>query len=119
MTHRATTILLATFVAASFAGGCSNCCVQPKRGEAAVVLDVKAKPKAGAPAEHFAHVPVYDAAPRPPAKATGEFEHVDYANLGDIVVWLEPTDGAAPPPPSPGRQYAVSVDVGRTEESQR
>jgi hypothetical protein len=92
MTRRPTPILIAaSLLGVFFVAGCNCCRVQPKPGDAAVVLDVKAKPKAGVKAEHFARVPVYDAAPRPPAKPTGEFEHVDYNNLGDIVVWLEPT----------------------------
>jgi hypothetical protein len=68
-------------------GGCGQR-VQPKPGAAAVVLEVGAKPKAGA-GERFTRVPVYDAAPRAVA-ATGQFERVDYNSLGDIVVWLEP-----------------------------
>jgi hypothetical protein len=99
MTRHVTPILIAAcFAGVLFLAGCNCCRVQPKPGDAAVVLDVKAKPKAGVKAEHFARGPVYDAAPRP-AKATGEYEHVDYNELGDIVVWLEPaSDGASAAP---------------------
>ncbi len=36
-------------------------------------------------------VAVYDAAPKP-AAPTGQFEHVDYSRLSDIIVWLQPVD---------------------------
>jgi hypothetical protein len=95
MTRRATPILIAaSFVGTLLLAGCNCCRVNPKPGDAAVVLDVKAKPKAGLKVEHFARVPVYDAAPHP-VKPAGEYEHVDYNDLGDIVVWLEPTGDAA------------------------
>lgn len=113
MTRRATTLsIAASFVGVVFlAGGCNCCRVQPKPGAAAVVLDVKAKPKAGTKAEHFARMPVYDAAPRPPAKPTGEYEHVDYNELGDIVVWLEPAGDTAKAELPPAPRQAVDVDV--------
>jgi hypothetical protein len=124
MTRRATTLSIAAcFVGVVLlAGGCNCCRVQPAPGAAAVVVDVKAKPKEGVKAEHFARVPVYDAAPRP-AKATGEYEHVDYNALGDIVVWLEPagddaaaaTAPALPPPP----RKAVDVDVSAGRAADR
>ncbi|HEY8666867.1 MAG TPA: hypothetical protein VIL86_09390, partial [Tepidisphaeraceae bacterium] len=40
---------------------------------------------------------VYDAAPSSPARAAagGQMEHVDYSNLGDVVVWLEPAAAGA------------------------
>jgi hypothetical protein len=124
MIRRTTTILLvaACLTGGLFTGGCANCCVKPEPGAAAVVLDVKAKPKAGTKAEHFTRVPVYDAAPRA-AKPTGEYEHVDYDALGDIVVWLEPASGTGeaaateaapiPSPSAPRKAMEVKVSAGR------
>jgi hypothetical protein len=111
MTRHATPIpIAAAFVGVLFLAGCTCCRVQPKPGDAAVVLDGKAKPKAGVKAEHFARVPVYDAAPRP-AKATGEYEHVDYNELGDIVVWLEPAGDRASAAPRTTSTSPHVVDV--------
>jgi hypothetical protein len=122
MTRHATPILpiVAMFVGALFLAGCSCCGVQPKPGDAAVVLDVKAKPKAGTKVEHFARVPVYDAAPRP-VKPTGEFEHVDYNDLGDIVVWLQPSaagDASHAERPNADKS-AGQVDVRAGKEADR
>jgi hypothetical protein len=88
--------------------------VQPRPGTAAVVLAVGAKPKAKAAgaAERFARVPVYDAAPRPVA-ATGQYERVDYAALGDIIVWLEPAPEVAPR----FSPVVVPVDSARSPET--
>jgi hypothetical protein len=128
MTRPANTILLiaALLTGGLFAGGCANCCVKPQPGAAAVVLDVKAKPKAGTKAEHFTRVPVYDAAPRA-AKPTGEYEHVDYDALGDIVVWLEPANGTgdavaaetAPTtsPSAPRKAIGVKVRAGHPADT--
>jgi hypothetical protein len=118
MTRRATLLLFAASLLGSlFLAGCA-CCAQPKPkpepGDAAVVIDVQAKPKAGAKAEHFTRVPVYDAAPHP-VKPTGQFEHVNYDDLGDIVVWLEPTgDTSHAETPSEGKSVGqVDVRAGK------
>ena len=94
-------------------GGCARHAMEPPQaGTANVVVKVGAQPKSGA-AKRFARVPVYDAAPRPAAAATGQFERVDYSSLGDIIVWLEPVPDGAP-------KYApaiVSVDAAQSPET--
>jgi hypothetical protein len=81
-----------------------GCHARPDAGMAAAEVRVIAKPKAGL-AEGFAHVPVYDAAPARPA-AAGAFEHVDYSQLTDIIVWLQPETSGRASAPSP-----ISLDV--------
>jgi hypothetical protein len=84
-----------------------GCHARPDAGMAAAEVRVIAKPKAGL-TEGFARVPVYDAAPVRPA-AAGAFEHVDYSQLTDIIVWLQPaTTGAAITPSS----LSLDIDPG-------
>jgi hypothetical protein len=100
-------------VAALAVVGCARRVAEPPRaGTANVVLEVGAKPKAGA-AERLARVPVYDAAPRPAAVMSGQFERVDYADLGDIIVWLEPAPADAPR----FSPVVVAVDPARSPEA--
>ncbi|HSV16108.1 MAG TPA: hypothetical protein VLI90_17740 [Tepidisphaeraceae bacterium] len=62
----------------------------PQSGAAALIVDVKANPKAGYRPANY-HVLVYDA-PTPATPA--DFEKVDYAALDEVVVWVEPTNAA-------------------------
>jgi hypothetical protein len=116
-------------VLAAAAGGCASrpAAPQPAPGAAAVVLAVKAEPRAGAAKQPaFVRVPVYDAAPgggggayanpaprarksasayapgaasesAAPSPAASQYERIDYAKLGDIIVWLAPADPATDP----------------------
>jgi hypothetical protein len=61
----------------------------PAAGMASLRVKVVAEPKEGV---KMASNPlrVYDTQGSSQPKETGDFEKVDYANLGDIVVWLEP-----------------------------
>src|SRR4029453_14016639 len=97
MTGRATAWSLV--VALALAG----CGAQSKPGTATVMLGIAAQPKAGVK-EHVHRVAVYDAAPAPPPPA-GQDEQVDYASLGNVIVWLEPAPKQAGFPP------ALSLDI--------
>lgn len=116
-------IALASFVVISTTvTGCES---SPRStSTSAVNVHVVAKPKAGTP-ERFTHVAVYDAAPAPAAAATGTYERVDYNNLSDIIVWLEPvvpTSPVTPPPhtmnvdPQKPSGYVHAASVGQTIE---
>ena len=59
----------------------------PPLGTAVLRLHIVAEPKVGVPAES-PDSGEYDDAPSTPG-----MEHLDYANLPDIVVWLEPMNG--------------------------
>lgn len=97
-------IALASFVLICTA--LPGCSAAPRSDSmASAHVRVIAKPKAGV-TERFTRVPVYDAAPAP-AVATGAFEHVDYKNLSDIIVWLEPTARASSVAKPP---HAIGVD---------
>jgi hypothetical protein len=67
---------------ALLAAGCQSA---PSAGMAGLRLKIIAEPKTGAAADNT-HVLEYDA----PVTAAGAYERVDYDNLDDIVVWLEP-----------------------------
>ncbi len=58
-------------------------------GVARVRVHVLAKAKNGVK-ESVQRVATYDAAPSQAARPTGQYEHVDYAHLGNIIVWLMP-----------------------------
>jgi hypothetical protein len=78
----------------------------PAAGMASLRVKVVAEPKEGV---KLASNPlrVYDAPGSPQPKETGDFEKVDYANLGDIVVWVEGANGRMT-----GREvYVASVKV--------
>jgi len=88
-----------------------GCGVQPKPGMSAAEVSVVAKPKSGAP-KKFVHVPVYDAAPVA-AGATGQFEQVDYDNLSDIIVWLEPEPASATANTEPVSPKSIPINVDK------
>jgi hypothetical protein len=89
--------LVITLIIASASVGCQS---GPAPGTSAARVHVIAKPKAGVK-QTFARVPTYDGAPGESVRSAGggQYERVDYSNLQDIIVWLEPaktaTSGAA------------------------
>ena len=66
---------------------------RPAPGMASLRIHVVAEPKEGRKVT-VAPVSTYDT-PTSAKKDQGQFELVDYSNLGNIVVWLEPADSAA------------------------
>ena len=70
----------------------------PAPGMASLRVKVIAEPKEGVKMLSNP-LRVYDAPSNPQPKVKGDFEKVDYANLGDIVVWVEP-DRAPPANPA-------------------
>ncbi|MBC8109193.1 MAG: hypothetical protein H7Z14_21585, partial [Anaerolineae bacterium] len=89
-------IALASFVLIYIA--LTGCEAAPKStSTSGVKVHVVAKPKAGADTgQRITRVAVYDAAPPPAPAATGTYERVDYSNLSDIIVWLEPVARGTP-----------------------
>ena len=96
---------------------------RPSPGMSSLRVSVSAEPKAGR-TDLPSHVAVYDSSTAT-ARPQGDYELVDYSNLDDIVIWLEPVNAtAAGPKPSPitisvdtpGRAAAVdkAVSVGQT-----
>jgi hypothetical protein len=81
---------------------------RPRPGASAIALEVAAQPKTGVK-QRLVRVPVYDAAPRP-AVPTGQYEHVDYSNLGDIIVWLQPAPENLTPPAPTNVTFDPSVE---------
>jgi len=72
--------------------GCQNSAspVAPIAGMATLRVHIVAEPKAGAP-QSDAAVSSFDT---PTARNNGAFAKVDYADLSQIVVWIEPVDGS-------------------------
>jgi hypothetical protein len=98
--------------------GCATTTPAPRvPGACCAVLEVHAKPKAGVK-EHFARVPVYDAAPQL-SKPKGQFEHVDYTSLGNIVVWLEPVAPAAKRSAAPTKSLRLPIDAAHPSSEVR
>jgi hypothetical protein len=83
---------------------------RPAPGTASLRVHVVAEPKEGRKIT-VAPVSTYDT-PAPVKKEEGQFELVDYSNLGNIVVWLEPASGSAPSVPPPG-DVTIEVDPNR------
>jgi hypothetical protein len=79
---------------------------RPSAGMASVSIKVMAEPKAGVQTSR-GRVMSYDA---PGQRGYGDFERVDYSNLGQIVVWLEPEAGSRPTDPTAG-QISVETDA--------
>jgi hypothetical protein len=77
---------------------------RPAPGMAALRVQPIGEPKAGS--KPPADVSVYDS-PSGPSLGTGAFERVDYSNLDQIVVWLEPAASASGKPAA----SPVVVDV--------
>jgi hypothetical protein len=80
--------------------GCAGSTSASRDGSAIARIHVVAKPKAGV-SESLARVAVYDAAPSQASTSGGTYERVDYSNLGDVMVWLEPKQKITLPAPSP------------------
>lgn len=99
--------VLAILLSCAFVANVVGCEVQSGPGMATAQVHIVAQPKAGAPRQ-ITRVPVYDAGPAP-AVATGQYEHVDYQNLDDIIVWLESSQALAATMPQPA-PLAVPID---------
>jgi len=80
---------------------------------AAAQVRVDARPAPGAPvpaaSAGFDRVSIYDAAPSA-AAPKGAYEQVDYANLDDIIVWLEPMGAASATTPPAQRPQVIKLD---------
>lgn len=94
-------LLLALWAGA--AGGCQSA-TGPASGLADLRVRVTAEPKEGV-ATSSAQVQVYDAAAH---NQQGAFERLDYASLGNIVVWAEPVLRSTTHQPIPPLELAVS-----------
>jgi hypothetical protein len=88
-------------------------------GTATLIVNVEAKPKPGVKSIH--RVYVYDTPLENAPK--GDYEHVDYEDLDDIIVWLEPAKpmngsalGAQDVPIYDNRPYPIDhpIAVGQT-----
>lgn len=112
MTRRRCVVIGSLLLMPLLAGGCGG--VRPEPGTAAVVLAVGAEPKSGVK-QGFTRVPVYDAAPQPPAAPAGDYERVDYSSLGDVIVWLEP----APPGARRPAPLSLTIDARNPSEAVR
>jgi hypothetical protein len=88
--------------------GCESA-PKPAPGMAAVRVKVIAEPKAGYRDPN--DVSMYDYGPSRPAEGAA-FERVDYATLGDIVVWLEPSSG---PPATSTDSRPITIDFDATK----
>ncbi len=85
--------------------GCQSA-PHPAAGMAGVSIKVMAEPKAGIQSPR-GRVMSYDT---PDQRGYGDFERVDYSNLGQIVVWLEPQDSARAVAPAAG-QITLDIDA--------
>jgi hypothetical protein len=96
-------IALATcvFLCSLGAIGCAGTSPPSSNSTATARIHVIAKPKAGVKAP-LARVAVYDAAPSQSTNTGGgTYERIDYNNLADIMVWLEPKAKTTIAPPAP------------------
>ncbi|CAN5606517.1 hypothetical protein BH09PLA1_BH09PLA1_15660 [soil metagenome] len=95
-------------------GGLLGCGATPtSRSMASARIRVVAKPRAGA-VEPIARVATYDSAPAP-AKPSGTFEHVDYASLDNIVLWIEAPAGTV----ETTRPADKAIDVNADQPSSK
>lgn len=79
----------------------------PAPGMAALRVHVKAEPKTGAqPAAQ--KVAVYDT---PAPTDYGDYAKVDYSDLDQIVVWLEPVNSSATPAPAGAHTIQINPQV--------
>lgn len=76
-------------------------------GRAGLVVHVLAQPKTGAQPSPE-KVAVFDT---PAPQEYGDFAKVDYSDLGQIVVWLEPTNGPAEQMPL----HSITVDIDQSK----
>lgn len=97
--------------------GCQSA-LRPAPGMAALRVKVVAEPKAGSKLAERAPA-VYDHPGMTATPEKGAYETVDYDNVDDIVVWLEPGAGAAAAPrtidvnPAHSSPAVVPVSVGQ------
>jgi hypothetical protein len=89
--------------------GCESA-TKPAPGTGALRVKVIAEPKTGYRDPQEASTYDYGGPSRP--TETGAFERVDYASLGDIIVWLEP-EGAAGPPGTDARPLTIEFDEAK------
>ena len=91
----------------------------PAKGKANLRVTVSPRPKTGA--KPFLTYQPSEAAKAEAAASTGQFELVDYEDLDEIVVWLEPKDPAGKPPaarhklqvkPKPTNLPLMALSVG-------
>lgn len=87
--------------------GCASTSQPSSNSNATARIHVIGKPKPGVK-QPVARVAVYDAAPAQSTTGGGTYERIDYNNLADVMVWLQPvrldpiTEGqrAITPPPT-------------------
>jgi len=78
-------------------GGCGG--VKPTPGMSGVVVTLIAEPKTGV-VQDATSIDYSALDPGVSSGPTGRMEKIDYANLGDIIVWLEPESKSTEIPPS-------------------
>jgi hypothetical protein len=83
----------------------------PLAGMSALRINVIAEEKAGYK-DPDSRVMVYDSGT---AKVKGPFERVDYSELDEIVVWVEPVGGGAQSPPASPMTIEVSAKTSATK----
>lgn len=86
---------ITTLMFGIFAASLAGCDSRSNSQGGVVEIRIIAEPKTG-----VHEVSAYDPA-SVRALAAGQFEHVDYANVSDIVVWLNPADHHSIAPPAP------------------
>jgi hypothetical protein len=104
--------LLAILVSSALIGCSATGEVDPSPGLANVRVQVIGKPRDGAK-QPIARVAVYDAAPQA-MPVSGTYERVDYTNLDNVIVWLEPVN--APAKVTPSRKREVDIDPNRPRD---
>jgi hypothetical protein len=106
-------LLLMTVVA--LVAGCQSAPPKSSAGMASVRVQVVARPKAGSRLAAAARGPaVYDDPGTTPARepGAGAYETVDYDNVEDVIVWLEPVTGSSTAPGAPLTVQVVADKVG-------
>ena len=98
--------LLSTLALLGLLAGCQSA-PKPSPGLASLRVNVVAEPKAGSPLVSRAPV-MYDQPGMTATQQTGAYETVDYDNVEDIIVYLEPARGAAAAP------RTIDVNPGTT-----
>jgi hypothetical protein len=99
-------VVFALLTAFAQVGCTATATVDPSPDAAIARIHVIARPKPGVK-EPIARVAVYDAAPSQASTAVGTYERVDYTNLADVMVWLDPKQRMTLPTPL---QTTIVVD---------
>lgn len=102
-------LLILTTLSMALLLGCQTGAPRPSPGMSSLHVKVIAEPKAGvfAPDDRSS---TYDIGGGGRDLGRGDFELVDYAALGDIVVWAEPSAASSAPAPVAA---ALDVDAAR------